>query len=139
MERNDEMGSRDEDEDDEEGQDAGAAKDKAWDEMDWDGKGLLLKNSDRLRYQDSMDRILLDQPEVPECPLCREYMLLAGQETMGDNQFKAHTAEALDKPLLAAPFALDVYVCTSCFQVSKVLAEPHREALMDNVRNSKSE
>ncbi|MCE5172004.1 hypothetical protein LQV63_22230 [Paenibacillus profundus] len=114
-------------------------EEKGWSNFGWDDDSVLYSEPDTLRYQEGVDKVLHEQQEVPECPQCREYMLLVGKETMPSTQFTPHIPETLKQPILTAPFQLDVYVCTSCFQVSKVLAETYREPIMENVRNTKSE
>ncbi|WP_157277759.1 hypothetical protein [Paenibacillus taiwanensis] len=101
--------------------------------MGWEDDSMLLSSPDQLQFEEGVGRVLHDQLEVPECPHCREYMLLAGQETVTASAFQPHRPAALDKPLLQAPFTLDVYVCASCFHVSKSLSMRERETLMKQV------
>lgn len=115
------------------------SEEKGWSNFGWTEDAALFGDESSLQYQEGVDKVLHGQSEVPECPQCREYMLLAGTETIGSNHFEPHVSEALKAPVVTAPFRLDVYVCTSCFQVSKVLAEPHREPLMEVVRRAQSE
>ncbi|NKI23077.1 hypothetical protein HFN20_17915 [Paenibacillus dendritiformis] len=112
-------------------------EEKGWSNFGWDDGGVLYSDTATLRYQEGVDQVLHSQEEVPECPHCREYMLLAGTETVSGTGFKPAKPEVLAAPLLEPPFDVNVYVCTSCFQVSKLLAAPYREAMMENVRNAK--
>ncbi|WCR27061.1 hypothetical protein L3476_28490 [Paenibacillus thiaminolyticus] len=116
----------------------GESEEKGWSTFGWDDGGVLYSDTDTLRYQEGVDQVLHSQEEVPECPHCREYMLLTGTETVSGSGFKPAQPEALAAPLLQPPFELNVYVCTSCFQVSKILTAPYREAMMENVRNVKA-
>ncbi|WP_235949831.1 hypothetical protein [Paenibacillus apii] len=77
------------------------------------------------RYDSNVAAILDEQAEVPECPQCHEYMLLAGTTLVKD--FKAAVPAAVGVPLLKAPVSLNMYVCPSCFQIQHSLAEEGRE------------
>ncbi|GAC42684.1 hypothetical protein [Paenibacillus popilliae] len=119
-------------------EDGEESEEKGWSNFGWDDVSVLYSDTDTFRYQEGVDQILHSQVEVPECPHCREYMLLAGTEAISGTSFEPARPEALAAPLLQPPFKLNVYVCTSCFQVSKILAAPYREAMMENVRNAKA-
>ncbi|MCG7409860.1 hypothetical protein MH117_20845 [Paenibacillus sp. ACRRX] len=103
------------------------------DTIGWGDDSMLLSSPNQLQFEEGVGRVLHDQLEVPECPHCREYMLLAGQETVAASAFQPNRPAALDKPLLQAPFTLDVYVCASCFHVSKSLSMGERESLITQV------
>ncbi|USB34195.1 hypothetical protein [Paenibacillus sp. YPG26] len=89
--------------------------------------------ADLLEYESAVERVLGMQDEVPECPHCREYMLLAGQEQVNANS----GMQQQNTPLLKAPYTLNVYVCSSCFSVSRVLSEADKHQFIRNITNSK--
>ncbi|MDP4095497.1 hypothetical protein OIN60_01650 [Paenibacillus sp. P96] len=85
---------------------------------------------DLLAYEEGVEKVLDSQEEVPECPHCREYMLLTGTRTVTVDTFIPSVPAVLGKPVLEAPFTLNLYVCTGCFQVQQSLAEDDRLRLM---------
>lgn len=88
--------------------------------------------ADLLEYESAVESILDTQDEVPECPHCREYMVWAGQEQIGENN-----QQAAANPLLKAPYTLEVYVCSSCFSVSRFLAEGDRHQFIRGITSLK--
>jgi Zn-finger nucleic acid-binding protein len=66
--------------------------------------------------------VLEQQLEAPECPVCREYMLEAGEQQIGGEGFKATIPAALGHSILPVPFTVNWYVCPSCYHVSSQLA-----------------
>ncbi|REE85087.1 hypothetical protein A8990_1133 [Paenibacillus taihuensis] len=87
-------------------------------------------NRDQLALEETMNRILDEQLEAPECPSCREYMLEAGTQTIKEKRFEARTSAMLGEPILEAPFELVLYVCPSCFATQNRLAVPDQERLV---------
>ncbi|MFD1773284.1 hypothetical protein [Paenibacillus rhizophilus] len=83
------------------------------------------------RYDSAVAAVLDEQSEVPECPQCHEYMLLAG--TVQAQDFKSAVPAAVGAPLLKAPFSLNMYMCPSCFQVQYSLTEEDREQWVRNI------
>lgn len=83
------------------------------------------------RYDTTASAILDEQAEVPECPQCHEYMLLAG--TVEPQGFQPSAPNVLGAPVLDAPFKLNMYVCPSCFQVQHTLSEKDREQWVRNI------
>ena len=104
-------------------------EEKGWSNFGWGDDAMLFGTADEMKYQEGVDRLLQEQVDVPECPQCREYMLLMGQETIAAEQFTPQVSEVLNSPLVQAPFKLDVYVCSSCFQVAKRLGQAEREGI----------
>lgn len=90
---------------------------------------------DLLAYESGVEKILDQQDEVPECPHCREYMMLAGTQTLAD-EFKSILPAGVKSPLLQAKAKLNVYVCTACFHVSRFLAEDDRNSLIRSVSDN---
>ncbi|MFB5267956.1 hypothetical protein ACE41H_14405 [Paenibacillus enshidis] len=85
---------------------------------------------DLLAYEEGVEKVLDSQEEVPECPHCREYMLLTGTRTVTADTFVPSVPAPLGKPVLEPPFTMNIYVCTGCFQVQHSLAEDDRLRLM---------
>lgn len=82
---------------------------------------------ERLALESTMERILDEQLEAPECPSCREFMLESGTMSVMEGQFKPRTPASLSAPLLAPPFQIVLYVCPSCFHTENRLAAQDQE------------
>ncbi|AZN42847.1 hypothetical protein [Paenibacillus albus] len=87
-------------------------------------------NRDQLALEETMNRILDDQLEAPECPSCREFMLEAGTQTMKEKRFTPRVPAALGEPILEAPIELVLYVCPSCFHTQNRLSVKAQERLV---------
>jgi hypothetical protein len=85
---------------------------------------------DRLVLNETMERILDDQLEAPECPSCQEYMLDIGTNEVISEQFTPRKPEALPAPLLSPPFKVVMYVCPSCFHSVNRLSPQDQERLV---------
>lgn len=120
---------RSEDEHDEEEEDdySDDPNNKRWLES---GDGFRSADSSRFAVEETIQRVLDDQDEVPECPVCRSYMLEAGVQLVGDRQFESRIAPSLDGPVLPTPFKLTLYVCPSCYQTSSLLSQGDREQMI---------
>ncbi len=117
----------DEDRDDEE-QDGsyGQAADA---NSDWEEEGSLRGMGAGLAAETGTQLVLEQQLEAPECPVCREYMLEAGEQQIGGEGFKATIPAALGHSILPVPFTVNWYVCPSCYHVSSQLALSDRGEL----------
>ncbi|OMD46672.1 hypothetical protein BSK56_15910 [Paenibacillus borealis] len=89
---------------------------------------------DMKRYEHSVSAILAAQLEAPECPQCHELMVLAGTQKV--DSFEPSAPEALGGAVLKAPFALNLYVCPSCFHVQHNLAQEDRIQFVRNLSTS---
>ncbi|CAM2994243.1 hypothetical protein PASE110613_11195 [Paenibacillus sediminis] len=89
-----------------------------------------------LEYEESIEQILDSQEEIPECPHCREYMLLAGHQTVTGDHYNSVVPASLNVPLLKPPYTLDVYVCSGCFHVSHKLSEDDRLRFIQTLNKS---
>lgn len=87
---------------------------------------------DLMNYEEMVEKVLDEQEEVPECPHCHEYMLLAGQQVT-DTGFQPTVVKALQSPILSTPFTVDVYICTGCFHVQTTLSEEDRLRLVQGL------
>ncbi|SEN78121.1 hypothetical protein [Paenibacillus sp. OV219] len=87
-------------------------------------------NRDQLALEETMNRILDDQLEAPECPSCREFMIEAGTQTVKEKRFTPKVSAALGEPILEAPFELVLYVCPSCFHTQNRLSVKGQERLV---------
>ncbi|MNJ69246.1 hypothetical protein D3C77_655730 [compost metagenome] len=77
--------------------------------------------------------VIDEQEEAPECPVCRQYMLEAGAQLVGEGQFEAKHVPTLKGPMLTAPFKLILYVCPSCFHTSNVLSHTDRQSMLQRL------
>ncbi|WP_274649362.1 hypothetical protein [Paenibacillus humicola] len=81
-------------------------------------------------FEEVASRIIEEQDEAPECPVCREFMLEAGLQTVEESRFAPRTTAALGEPVVTAPFRVVWYVCPACFHTESKLAYPERERLV---------
>ncbi|MBW4085216.1 hypothetical protein [Paenibacillus sp. S150] len=138
------LGRADLDEEDDEPEEAEEPEQDSADDDDlWDDSGqdsvvpifnTLLQfgdDNDLKRYESGVSAILAAQLEAPECPQCHELMLLSG--TQKADGFEPSVPEALGGPVLKAPFALNLFVCPSCFHVQHSLAQEDRIQLVRNL------
>ncbi|MNP50615.1 hypothetical protein D3C76_1448890 [compost metagenome] len=73
------------------------------------------------------------QEEVPECPLCHEYMMLTGKQQITGDGFQPVVVPQLQASVLKPPFTVDVYVCSGCFHVHTTLCEEDRLRLIQGL------
>ncbi|MBW7474458.1 hypothetical protein K0T92_06845 [Paenibacillus oenotherae] len=85
---------------------------------------------EHLAFEETVEQIIDEQVEAPECPSCREYMLEAGKQTVTSSSFEPVVPAALSAPILPAPFQVVWYVCPSCFRTENKLATPDQERLV---------
>ncbi|WP_018756211.1 hypothetical protein [Paenibacillus terrigena] len=85
------------------------------------------------RYEETVEQVLDQQEEVPECMYCREYMVLAGKQATAPNAFQPNVPEAVGQPFVEAPFNVNMYVCTGCFQVAYVLSAEDRQKMINRL------
>lgn len=96
------------------------------------------EGNDLLQYEQGVERQLDHQEEVPECPNCREFMILAGtQAATQDNFTPTANAASGEGALLSPPFKVLTYVCSGCFQVQYSLSEDDRLRLIQNLSAQK--
>ncbi|OUM95397.1 MAG: hypothetical protein A9Z00_08615 [Thermobacillus sp. ZCTH02-B1] len=100
---------------------------------DSDLEGFRPVNLRLIALAGKLEKILIEQLEVPECPSCREYMIEAGTQTVGAEGWQPTVPPALKRALLPAPFRLIWYVCPNCHQMHTLLAPEDRERLLDNL------
>ncbi|GGF99415.1 hypothetical protein GCM10010916_15880 [Paenibacillus abyssi] len=94
-------------------------------------EGFRSTNRSMLALEETVERILDQQEEVPECPSCREYMLETGRQTMSKEEGYEPTAhEHIGDALLPVPFQVIWYVCPTCFQMQNRLRFNDREELL---------
>lgn len=87
----------------------------------------------------AVQRILDEQREVPECPVCREYMLEAGEQQVGGEQFSPAVPSSLGIPILPNPFRVIWYICPSCYSTSSQLALEDREEMLVRLASADAE
>lgn len=97
------------------------------------GEGFRSGNIARIAVESTVQRIVDDQEEAPECPACREYMIKAGNQTIGDQHFTPAIAPAIGGPVLTAPFQVEMYVCPACFHTSSLLSQRDREQMLERL------
>lgn len=87
-------------------------------------------------FEESVEKLLDEQEEAPECIHCREYMLLAGTQRVEEG-FAPVMPGLIKGALLKPPFDLKVYICPGCFQVHASLAEDDRLRLIRGLIDNK--
>lgn len=78
------------------------------------------------RYANEVQNVLDEQEEAPECPLCQEYMVLAGKQTVTEREFAPLIPSPGAVPFLKPPYRTDVFVCSNCFTFQYRLSEEDR-------------
>ncbi|AJY73644.1 hypothetical protein [Paenibacillus beijingensis] len=121
----------DEGDGDQDWKDAEAGDDGGW-LGDMDGDGYRQGDLADLAARQSVEKVLEDQDEVPECPACREYMVLTGEQTVTEG-FEPVVPKALGRPLLEAPVRFSLYVCPACFETSTKLSPQTRKKLIESL------
>lgn len=111
--------------DDEEGLDE-SHRDRMMD----DSEGFRSSNLQRMAAESTVQRIIDEQEEAPECPVCREYMLEAGTQSIGAEQFKPAVPAAIGHPLVTTPFQIQWYICPACSHVSSMLSKSSQEEMI---------
>ncbi|SCY90376.1 hypothetical protein SAMN05720606_111259 [Paenibacillus polysaccharolyticus] len=92
------------------------------------------EGNDLIQYEQGVEKQLDQQEEVPECPNCREFMILAGTQTASQDTFTPVANAASGKGVvLSSPFTVLTYVCSGCFQVQYSLSEDDRLRLIQNL------
>ncbi|MFC4099543.1 hypothetical protein [Paenibacillus xanthanilyticus] len=135
----------DEEEDDVEASPADSADadsyDDLWDEEDSNtassrsvqrSGGSFGVGGGHLAAQATVQHLLEQQLDMPECPVCREFLLEAGAQTVAEG-FAPVYSKLLKGPLLAAPFQIVTYVCPSCFHVENKLAKPDQDRMIETL------
>lgn len=96
------------------------------------------ESHDLMNYEETVEKILDEQEEVPECPKCRDYMILVGtQEVTGDG-FKPAQYRALKSPVIQPPFRVNMYICAGCFHVETNLTEEDLLRMVDHLSREKA-
>lgn len=103
-------------------------------EADWaaEQEGYRGATRSMLAAEGIIQRVIDEQLEAPECPNCREYMLEAGEQVVGDG-FTPFVPKAAGISILPPPFRIIWYVCPSCFATSSQLGLTDREALIERL------
>lgn len=91
---------------------------------------------DLIAYETAVARLQEMQEQLPECPHCREYMLLAGQQMIPENSFKEHVPYGVKHSLMNGPVELNLFVCPVCFHTSTFLSDQSRLQLVRNIQKS---
>ncbi|RIX52670.1 hypothetical protein D3P08_11680 [Paenibacillus nanensis] len=86
-----------------------------------------------LAAESVIQRIIDEQLEAPECPVCREYMMEAGVQTVGGAGFAAAEPAAVGIPVLPNPFKMVWYVCPACYHTASFLSHADREEMMNRL------
>ncbi|TBL71420.1 hypothetical protein [Paenibacillus thalictri] len=107
----------------------------SFDEDDDEEEDELLDDEDIFAYEETVQRLLDEQEETPECTSCHEYMLLAGSQVIAAGTFTPAVHALIAKPLLQAPFTIKHYVCPTCFKVEQMLSEEARTAMIDTLKS----
>ncbi|MFS0723313.1 hypothetical protein [Paenibacillus sp. 1P07SE] len=96
-----------------------------------EASGFRRTNRTLLAFQASVERLLEQQEEVPECPSCREYMMETGRQTVQESSgYEPATVPGTELPLLAKPYVAVEYVCPTCFQLQQRVSLADRERLI---------
>ncbi|MFB9278922.1 hypothetical protein [Cohnella cellulosilytica] len=109
-------------------------------DLSWMDDEEEAESSDELRrFDEALEELYDEQDLVPECPLCHEYMLEAGERLVEASEFSPRVPGLSGEPLLEAPFKLRVYVCPSCFTVHSFLGDEDRQRMVRRLSQSDKE
>lgn len=99
-------------------------------EDDEDQMSYVSRGGGNLAAQAVAEQLTSQQFEVPECAMCREYMIEVGEETITDATFKPTVNKLLQAPLVQAPFKLIRYVCPMCFHTETKLSQADQQRMI---------
>ena len=95
--------------------------------------GFRSGNRHSLAMDNTVQRIVDEQGEVPECPHCREYMIETGKQLIGGADYEPTISPIIKESVLSNPFKIIWYVCPSCFHTSSQLAAEERLKLIQKL------
>ncbi|MFC4601655.1 hypothetical protein [Cohnella hongkongensis] len=119
----------DEEEEDEEDEERSISIDDDED-LSWMDDEDLESSEELQQFEQTLEELYDEQEHVPECPLCREYMVEVGEQSIAASGFTPREPALLGEALLEAPFKLITYACPSCFTVHSFLGEAERQQLV---------
>lgn len=90
-------------------------------------------------YSEKVVAVMDTQEYAPECSNCHELMLHAGVRKIAAADFEPTVPVALGDSFLRAPYALDVFVCPSCFKTDEYLTKQAKEEMIRNITPSDME
>ena len=96
-------------------------------DLGWLDEEDLDSNEQLVRFDEALTELYDEQALMPECPVCREYMIEAGERLVGATEFAPRLPGNSDAPLLEAPFKLTMFVCPSCFATHSFLGDEARQ------------
>lgn len=103
------------------------------DDSDWDDddKGIL-RTTREIAVNNAVQSLLNEQYEMPECTNCREYMVEAGTQSVGEHGgFEAKKAPESGLPLVNHNMKVIWYVCPSCYRTDSYLSLNDRKQMLD--------
>lgn len=103
------------------------------DDSDWDDddKGIL-RTTREIAVNNAVQSLLNEQYEMPECTNCREYMVEAGTQSVGEQGgFEAKKAPESGLPLVNNNMKVIWYVCPSCYRTDSYLSLNDRKQMLD--------
>ncbi len=99
-------------------------------DLSWMDEEEMESNEELQRFDEALEELYDEQDVVPECPLCHEYMVEAGERIVGASEYTPRVPGMIGEPLLPAPFTLALYVCPSCFTVHSFLGDEERQRMV---------
>ncbi|MCM3632552.1 hypothetical protein [Paenibacillus camelliae] len=104
---------------------------------DWDDEeeqGSILRSKREIAANSSIQAMLNEQFEMPECTNCREYMLEVGEQTLGEKEgFHAKKAMTSDLPIVRNDMKVIWYVCPSCYRTDSYISIEDRKQMLDSL------
>lgn len=87
-------------------------------------------------YEAAVRERLDHQEDGMECVRCHDEMVLAGAAKMSEEQFVPAPSPEGAPAFLEPPFAMNMFVCPSCFHISYSLADDDRVRLVNRLSRS---
>lgn len=130
LERNAESADHDDVSEEEEWQDEEEAPDMSWMNEE---NGFRGGSRSMLAAEGTIQRIIDEQLEVPECPACREYMMETGIQKIGGEGYRPNEPQAIGISLLPNPYSIHLYVCPSCYHTASFLSPSDRDEMINRL------
>jgi len=105
-------------------------------EDDWEEEeqGSILRSKREIAANSTIQALLNEQYEMPECTNCREYMLEIGEQAIGEKEgFQAKVASVSGLPIVRSNMKVIWYVCPSCYRTDNYVSFEDRQQMLESL------